>query len=106
YILNENIPGIDSVKDIDKEFWESRFKQITRYEKNLANNGMVILKFFLHVSKKEQKKRFLERIDDASKNWKFSTADLKERGFWDEYQKAYQEAISATSTDYAPWFII
>ena len=69
-------------------------------------NGTIILKFFLHVSKKEQKKRFLDRIDDPSKNWKFSLADLKERGYWDQYQKAYQEAISATNTENAPWFII
>jgi PPK2 family polyphosphate:nucleotide phosphotransferase len=106
YILNENIPGIDSVDKIDKEFWKSRFKQIRRFEKNLVANGTVILKFFLHVSKKEQKKRFIERIDDPTKNWKFSLSDLKERGFWDQYQKAYEEAISATSTKYAPWFVI
>src|SRR5882762_5994300 len=99
YVLNENIPGIDSVKKIDKDFWEERFKQIRRFEKNLTENGTLILKFFLHVSKKEQKKRFLERIDDPSKNWKFSLADLKERGYWDEYQKAYEAAISATSKE-------
>lgn len=106
YILSENIPGIDSVEDIDKKFWEQRYKQIRRFEKNLTDNGMVILKFFLNVSKKEQKKRFLERIDDTSKNWKFSLSDLKERGFWDDYQKAYEEALSATSTAYSPWFVI
>ncbi|MCU0438361.1 MAG: polyphosphate kinase 2 family protein [Raineya sp.] len=106
YILGENIPGINHIKKINKEFWEDRYKQIRRFEKNLAENGMIILKFFLHVSKDEQKKRFLERIDDESKNWKFSVSDLKERGYWDDYQKAYGEAISATSTDYAPWFII
>jgi PPK2 family polyphosphate:nucleotide phosphotransferase len=106
YILGENIPGIDNIKKINKEFWENRYTQIKRFEKNLSENGMIILKFFLHVSKDEQKKRFLERIDDESKNWKFSVSDLKERGYWDDYQKAYAEAISATSTDYAPWFII
>ena len=106
YILKENIPGINSIKDIDDKFWEKRYKQIRRSEKNLTDNGMIILKFFLHVSKKEQKKRFLERIEDASKNWKFSLADLKERGFWDEYQIAYGKALSNTSTDYAPWFVI
>jgi len=106
YILGENIPGIDNVKKINKEFWEDRYKQIRRFEKNLSENGMIILKFFLHVSKDEQKKRFLERIDDESKNWKFSVSDLKERGYWDDYQKAYSEAISATSTDYAPWFVV
>jgi PPK2 family polyphosphate:nucleotide phosphotransferase len=106
YILNENIPGIDSIKDIDKKFWSNRYKQIIRHEKNLTKNGTVILKFFLHVSKKEQKKRFLERIDDPSKNWKFSMADLKERGFWDQYQKAYEDAIEHTSIAHAPWYII
>ncbi|HEY8937757.1 MAG TPA: polyphosphate kinase 2 family protein [Cyclobacteriaceae bacterium] len=106
YILGEHIPEIDSIKNIDKEFWQDRFKQINRYEKNLAQNGTIILKFFLHVSKKEQKKRFLERIDDPLKNWKFSVSDLKERAHWDEYQRAYEDAISATSKEYAPWFII
>jgi polyphosphate kinase 2 (PPK2 family) len=106
YILNENIPGVDSLKKIDEDFWKARYKQIRRYEKNLTDNGMVILKFFLHVSKKEQKKRFLERIEDTSKNWKFSLSDLKERAFWDEYQKVYAEAMSETSTDNAPWFVI
>ena len=106
FILNENIPGIDSLRDIDEKFWRNRYKQIRRYEKNLTDNGMLVLKFFLNVSKKEQKKRFLERIDDPSKNWKFSLSDLKERGFWDHYQTAYEKAISETSTENAPWFII
>jgi PPK2 family polyphosphate:nucleotide phosphotransferase len=106
YILNERIPGIDSVDKIDDAFWQSRFKQIRRFEKNLARNGTIILKFFLYLSRKEQKKRLLSRIDDVSKNWKFEIGDLKERGHWDEYHHAYQEAISATSTSYAPWFII
>ena len=106
FIMNENIPGIDSVKKVDKKFWENRYKQIRRFEKNLTDNGTIILKFFLNVSKKEQKKRFMERIDDTTKNWKFSMADLKERGFWDDYQKAYEEAMSETSTDTAPWFVI
>lgn len=106
YILGENIPGVESLKKIDKAFWENRYKQIRRFEKNLTDNGMIIMKFFLNVSKKEQKKRFLERIDDPSKNWKFSLSDLKERGYWDDYQKAYEEAISATSTESAPWFVI
>jgi PPK2 family polyphosphate:nucleotide phosphotransferase len=106
FIMAENIPGVESVKNIDKKFWESRYKQIRRFEKNLADNGMIIMKFFLHVSKKEQKKRFIERIDDPGKNWKFSLSDLKERGFWDDYQRVYGEVLSQTSTDYAPWFVI
>ena len=106
WILNEHLPGVDAVKRVDDKFWESRYKQIRRFEKNLTDNGMIILKFFLHVSKKEQKKRFLERIEDPSKNWKFSLGDLKERAYWDDYQKAYEEAMSATSTESAPWFVI
>lgn len=106
WILNENIPGVDNAKKIDKKFWEQRYKQIRRFEKNLADNGTIIMKFFLHVSKKEQKKRFLERIEDPGKNWKFSLSDLKERAFWDDYQNAYSEALSATSAEHAPWFVI
>lgn len=106
FILKENIPGYESLEDIDQDFWEARYKQIRRFEKNRAQNGTLILKFFLNVSKDEQKNRFLERIDDPSKNWKFSGADLKERGYWDDYQKAYEDAITATSTKYAPWYII
>ena len=106
FILGENIPGIESVKKVNKDFFDKRYKQIRRFERNLTDNGMIILKFFLNVSRKEQKKRFLERIDDPTKNWKFSLSDLKERGFWNEYQAAYEEAMSATSTKEAPWFVI
>ena len=106
YVLSEMLPGVESTKDIDKKFWRARFKQICHFEKTLAANGMIIIKFFLHVSKKEQKKRFLERIDDPSKNWKFSSSDLKERGFWNEYQSAYEEALQETSTKEAPWYVI
>jgi len=106
FILNEKHAGINSVDDINKSFWETRYKQICRFEKNLVENDTTVLKFFLHVSKDEQKKRFLDRIDDPTKNWKFSTADLKERAYWDAYQLAYVEAIRNTSTKDAPWFII
>ncbi len=106
FILNEKLPHIQSVKDIDKKFWETRYQQINRFEKNLTENGTIILKFFLHVSKDEQKRRFIDRVDDPKKNWKFSVADMKERAFWDDYQKAYAEALSHTSTEYAPWFVI
>jgi len=106
FILSENIPGIKKVEDIDESFWDKRFKQINRFEKTLAENGTIILKFFLHVSKKEQKKRFLERIDNPSKNWKFSSADLKERALWKEYRKAYEDMFSNTSKSHAPWFIV
>jgi PPK2 family polyphosphate:nucleotide phosphotransferase len=106
FILNENIPGIQSMKDIDKDFWKQRYRQINNFERSLSENGTVIIKFFLHVSKEEQKKRFLERIDNPAKNWKFSMADANERMYWDDYQKAYEEALSETSTDYAPWFVV
>ncbi|HEY4155898.1 MAG TPA: polyphosphate kinase 2 family protein [Puia sp.] len=106
FILNENLPGITKVEDIDHSFWERRFKQINHFEKTLADNGMVILKFHLHVSKKEQKKRFMERIEDPSKNWKFSSADLKERALWKDYRKAYEDMLENTSKDNAPWFSV
>jgi len=106
YILNENLPNINTIEDIDKSFWNSRFQQINRFEKNLAENGTVILKFFLHVSREEQKKRFLERIDNPEKNWKFSLSDVEERKHWDRYMEAYEEMLPATSTEEAPWFVI
>ncbi len=95
-----------TVKFADKSFWQRRYNEINNFEKYLFDNGTMVLKFFLHVSKDEQKERFLSRIDDPSKNWKFSDGDIKERSFWDKYQKCYQEAISATSKNYAPWFVI
>ncbi len=89
-----------------KDFWQERFDEINDFERHLALNGTLILKFFLHLSKKEQKKRFLERLTNPGKYWKFSAADLQERMFWDDYVDAYDEAITATSTKYAPWFVI
>lgn len=86
--------------------WNDRYRQIRDYERYLSENGTVIVKIFLHISKDEQKERLLERIDDQSKNWKFSAADLKERQYWDDYQKSYQEAIENTATGHAPWYII
>ena len=106
YILNENLPEVNSLKDIDKDFWDRRYKQINRWEKNLAENGTIILKFFLHVSKEEQRRRFLDRINDKEKNWKFSIADAQERKHWDQYMRAYEELLRATSTDYAPWYVL
>jgi PPK2 family polyphosphate:nucleotide phosphotransferase len=106
FILNENPPGIKDINDIGKSFWETRFKQINHFEKTLADNGTVILKFFLHVSRKEQKKRFLERINDPAKNWKFSAGDIKERERWKDYRKAYEDMLENTSNDFAPWFVV
>lgn len=106
YILNENLPGIEKVEDITPDFWIKRFKQINRFEKNLYQNGTLVIKFFLHVSKKEQKKRFIERIDDPAKNWKFAIGDIGERARWDDYMQAYEEMLEATSQKYAPWFVL
>jgi PPK2 family polyphosphate:nucleotide phosphotransferase len=106
YILNENLPNIRGINDIDNTFWNKRFKQINHFEKTLVDNGTVILKFFLHLSKKEQKKRLLDRINDPSKNWKFSAGDLKERGLWKDYKKAYEDMLENTSTDIAQWFVV
>lgn len=90
----------------DKSIWKKRFKQIRNFENHLAENGTRVIKFFLNVSKKEQKERFLSRIDEKEKNWKFSMGDVRERGRWNDYMKAYTEAIAATSTANAPWYII
>jgi len=91
---------------VGKRIWQQRFEDIRGFERYLSNNGVVICKFFLHVSKKEQKRRFLERLENPDKNWKFASADLIERGFWDEYQKAYEEMIQKTATKDAPWYVV
>ena len=106
YILSENLPNINSVNDIDDEFWEQRFEQIRNFEQHIAENGTIIFKFFLNLSKSEQKSRLLRRIALKEKNWKFSPGDLKERQLWDNYQACYQKAINNTSTKKAPWYII
>jgi len=90
----------------DKNIWKKRFEQICNFENYLTENGIHILKFFLNVSKDEQKKRFLKRINTPEKNWKFSAADVKERGFWDNYMQAYEDALQNTSTKNAPWFVV
>jgi len=90
----------------DKDLWKHRYEDINSLERYLTRNGIVILKFFLNVSKKEQKKRFLERIEEPGKNWKFSSGDIKERERWDDYMEAYENMLSATSTKWAPWYVI
>ena len=95
----------DEMKN-DKDIWKKRYRQIRNWEETLAENGTHVLKFFLNVSQEEQKKRFLERIDMPNKNWKFNTGDAKERALWDDYMRAYEEAMEATSTKNSPWFII
>jgi PPK2 family polyphosphate:nucleotide phosphotransferase len=89
-----------------EKFWKTRCKDIAHFEHYLARQGILVLKFFLHLSKEEQKRRFLSRIDTPAKNWKFSTADLNERNYWDAYQDAYEHAIAATAAEYAPWFVV
>jgi polyphosphate:nucleotide phosphotransferase, PPK2 family len=106
YVLNENIPGYQDVKNINASFWKKRYESIRNFEKHLNENGTVIIKIFLYVSKDEQKQRFLDRINDPAKNWKFSSGDIEERKLWKKYMTAYEEAITATSTEGAPWYII
>jgi len=106
YILNENIPGIMSVDDINEAFWDARFEQINNFEKHIAANGTIIFKFYLNLSKQEQKRRLLRRLEKTEKNWKFSSGDLKERKLWDAYQGCYEDAINRTSKPHAPWYII
>ncbi|SKA06539.1 ADP-polyphosphate phosphotransferase [Consotaella salsifontis] len=101
-LLNEGIPDLPAGEKI----WQHRYESINDLEKHLHRNGTRIVKFFLHLSKDEQRNRFLARIDEPEKNWKFSAADLEERKYWDDYQKAYAECISATTTNHAPWYII
>ncbi|WP_282135349.1 PPK2 family polyphosphate kinase [Seonamhaeicola maritimus] len=106
YILGENIPSVSSVEDIDDAFWDTRFEQINNFEKHIAENGTIIFKFFLNLSKNEQKYRLLRRLNKQEKNWKFSPGDLKERKLWDKYQECYEDAINRTSKAHAPWYTI
>jgi len=106
YILNENLPGIESVDDITPEFWENRMQQIRNFEEHLTQNGTIVLKFYMHLSKEEQRKRLLRRLEKEEHHWKFSPGDLKERDRWQDYMDYYQEAINKTSTENAPWYVI
>lgn len=106
YVLNERIPVVEQVKDIDSDFWKRRYESIREFENHLHENGTIIIKFFLNVSKDRQKERFLERIEDPKKNWKFSAADVDERQHWEDYMQAYEKAIQETATRDIPWFIV
>lgn len=106
YILGEHIPGIHTVADIDQEFWDNRFEQINNFERHIAENGTIVFKFFLHLSKEEQRQRLLRRLALREKNWKFSPGDLKERELWDQYQQCFEEAVNKTSKPHAPWYVI
>ena len=105
-ILNANLPQIHSLKDVNDDFFANRYQDIHEYENYLTRNGYVVMKFFLHVSKEEQRQRFLARIDTPEKNWKFSAADIRERRYWDQYQTAYEKAINATASKENPWYVI
>jgi len=106
FLLAENLPDIHTVEEVTDAFWDERYRQINAFERTISNNGITVIKFFLHVSKEEQKKRFLARIENRKKNWKFSSSDIRERMFWDKYQETNEKALSNTSTQWAPWYII
>jgi PPK2 family polyphosphate:nucleotide phosphotransferase len=106
YLLGENIPSVTSVEQLTDDFYHKRMEHINNFEQHIAENGMIILKFFLHLSKDEQKNRLLRRIELKEKNWKFSAGDLKERKLWDEYQKCYEDMLNRTSKEKAPWYMV
>ena len=101
-LANEKVPKAL----VTKRLWKERFEDINDFERYLTRNGIAVVKFFLHLSKKEQKRRFLERLDTPDKNWKFSAADIRERTFWDDYQQAYEDAIQHTASEHAPWYVV
>lgn len=106
YIFAENIPTVKKLEDLDAAFYHSRMERIKQFEKHLSNSGTIILKFFLNISKKEQKHRLLRRLNLPEKNWKFSSSDLKERKLWDKYQECYEDLLNRTSQEDAPWYVI
>lgn len=105
-LLNENLPGIATVEDIPEDFWSERYVQINNFERHLSQNGTIVFKFFLHLSKEEQRQRLLRRLNKEDHNWKFNPADLDERHEWEKYEQYYEEAITNTSHSHAPWYII
>ncbi len=105
-LLNENLPGIATVEDIPEDLWGERYLQINNFERHISQNGTIVFKFFLHLSKEEQRQRLLRRLNKEDHNWKFNPADLDERHEWDKYQEYYEEAINNTSHSHAPWYII
>lgn len=106
YILNENLPGIENVEDIPEDFWDNRIEQIKNFERHITQNGVIVLKFYMHLSKEEQRQRLLRRLEEEKHNWKFSLGDLKERKEWEKYMEYYEEAINKTSTQDAPWYVV
>lgn len=106
YLMYENMPDINSVDDVNDAFWDKRFREINAFEKHIAENGTIIFKFFLNLSKDEQKNRLLRRLNRKDKQWKFSADDLKERKLWDKYQDCYEDVLNRSSKPYAPWYNI
>ncbi len=106
YLMYENMPDINSIDDVDEAFWDRRFEEINNFEKHIADNGTIIFKFFLNLSKEEQKNRLLRRLDRVDKQWKFSADDLKERKLWNQYKACYEEVLNRSSKPHAPWFNI
>ena len=106
YLLSENIPTILSVDDIPEDFWQGRMQDMNNFEQHIAKSGTIVLKFFLHLSKEEQRQRLLRRLEEDKHNWKFSPGDLEERQLWNKYQHCYEEILNTTSTEKAPWFAI
>lgn len=106
YLLPQGLPGIDNVADVKPAFWDARYEGIKAFESHLAASGTTILKFHLHLGKEAQKERFLERIAEPDKQWKFNAGDLKERARWSDYMEAYEQALARTSTEHAPWYVI
>ncbi|MCT4698009.1 PPK2 family polyphosphate kinase [Tenacibaculum haliotis] len=106
YILGENIPTVKSLEDLNDTFYHDRMERINQFEKHISDSGTIILKFFLNVSKEEQKNRLLRRLNIPEKNWKFSSGDLKERKLWSKYQECYVDLLNRTNTDYAPWYVV
>lgn len=106
FLLRQRLPDVQSLSDVNNDFWMRRYSQINDLEQHLVENGTIVIKFFLNVSKEQQKRRFLKRIEDPSRNWKFSSADVKERHHWESYMQAYSALLSNTSTDLAPWYVI
>jgi PPK2 family polyphosphate:nucleotide phosphotransferase len=106
FLLNERLPGITTVEEIPDDIWKQRYEQINNFEKHITRNGTIVFKFFLHLSKGEQKQRLLRRLEKVEHNWKFAPSDLEERELWGKYQEYYEDAINNTSKHHAPWYVI
>ncbi|MGY6562278.1 MAG: PPK2 family polyphosphate kinase [Luteibaculaceae bacterium] len=106
FLLSEKLPGINSVDDVTPSFWEARFAQIKNFEQHITDNGVILIKIFLHLGKDEQRDRILRRIDKRKHNWKFAPSDVEERQYWEVYQQCYSEAISQTHSEKTPWYVV